>query len=170
MRSDHMDQSTKLALVDGMWTTPNVTILPVSPICSTANCTFPVYNSLAVCLSVANVTDFLTVEVRPGGVTTLTNMTLPNGIWFAPSIEGPALSSQTQTKRGTSRNTQYFTEVPNLINSTSAFANLSGIQDSAILDFFVLYNKYVAVSLNGQMEAQYMSAYRGIVPGRCYDF
>ncbi len=138
MRSDHMDQSTKLALMDGMWTTPNVTILPVSPICSTANCKFPVYNSLAVCSSVANVTDFLTVEGGSDSAEAYTNITPPNGSWFN---SWSALSIQTQTKMDTSRNTNYFTEVPNPVNSTSlAFANLSDIQDSAILDFFILYN------------------------------
>ena len=152
-----MDQSTKLALMDGMWTTPNVTILPVSPVCSTANCTFQVYNSLAICSSVANVTDFLAVEVTSDGDFTQSKMTLPNGIWFIPMAGGSTLSIQTQTKMGTSRNTGYFTEVPYPVNSTSlAFANLSDIQDSAILDFFVLYNKDL------YEETPFTPAYRAI--------
>lgn len=68
------------------------------------------------------------------------NVTLPNGIWFAPN--DVSLDIQTQTT------VQIFegndSMVPNPINSTSlAFANFSDIQASVILDFFVLYGKAV---------------------------
>ena len=71
-------------------------------------------------------------------ITDSVNMTLPNGIWFAP--DAVSLDIQTQTT------VQYFegndATVPNPINSTSlSFANFSGNQASVILDFFVLYVK-----------------------------
>jgi hypothetical protein len=121
-----------------MWTAPNVTILPVSPICSTANCTFPVYNSLALCSSVANVTDYLTV--KPTAYSS--NMSLPNGIWFEP--DAFSLYIQTQTTQESFENG--ITAIPNPINSTSlAFKNFSDIQASVVLDFFVLYEKALTV-------------------------
>ncbi|KAE9366582.1 hypothetical protein N431DRAFT_548413 [Stipitochalara longipes BDJ] len=152
-----VDQPTRLALLSGMWTAPNVTILPVSPVCSTANCTFPVYNSLALCSSVANVTDYLTMKpATMEGV----NMTLPNGVWFEAGVESLGVQTQTSTEFFPDSNS--WVSYPNPINSTSlAFTNFSGIQASVVLDFFVLYQKDLTAPRAASNDSE-LYAYRAI--------
>jgi hypothetical protein len=94
----------------------------ISPACSTGNCTWPLYQSLAICSTCADISDKLEAK----SITSGKNWTLPNGLWLevdhATSLEG--LVSMTV-------NNSYSDSLP-----TIAFpGNLS---ETSLLDFFVL--------------------------------
>lgn len=67
------------AVYSGFWSSITSTIEPIAPSCSTGNCTYPEYDSLAVCHKVANVTDKLKITSQEGRFNPY-NATLPNGI------------------------------------------------------------------------------------------
>jgi hypothetical protein len=169
----NIDQATKLAVMSGMWTATNDTISPVSPICSTANCTFPMYDSLAVCSDVANVTEYLNVTRYSADFINAiannqslqsiygwypyepyANVSLPNGVWlpagrYLLKCQRPGSEDLTEEDPYLSLSTQE----TNMTESV-AFALLPGIQDSALFDFFIIYQT--------DLEVPDMPVYRAI--------
>ncbi|KUJ07908.1 uncharacterized protein LY89DRAFT_725615 [Mollisia scopiformis] len=91
------------AIFAGVISTFDDPILPVSPVCSTPDCTFPQYKSIGMCAKAVNITSLLNVEVIPNSNaddwpypawtgmiaqngSTAMNASLPNGIsWVTPA-------------------------------------------------------------------------------------
>jgi hypothetical protein len=155
----NIDQATKLASMSGIWTATNDTVSPASPICSTANCTSPVYDSLAdslaVCSVVANVSEHLDITPYSAGFIKAiannqslqsiygrfpyANVSLSNGVWL-PAGEY-LLKCQRPWSEDLSELDPYLslgTQETNMTESV-AFALLPGIQDSALFDYFIIY-------------------------------
>jgi hypothetical protein len=80
---DSISPGMKGAILNGLFASANVTINNTLPICTTGNCTFPKYQSLALCVSSADVTPHLQNltagrEIRwclPGGFCASNNLT-----------------------------------------------------------------------------------------------
>ncbi|CZR66752.1 uncharacterized protein PAC_16653 [Phialocephala subalpina] len=62
-----LDSSTIGAFYSGLYTSASQTAPHVAPICPTGNCTFPLYNSLGVCVQVANASDGMIYGCDTGG-------------------------------------------------------------------------------------------------------
>ncbi|PMD44555.1 hypothetical protein L207DRAFT_630876 [Hyaloscypha variabilis F] len=119
----YVSPSVVAAIYNGMTTTPSLS--DVTPLCSTGNCTFDLYNSLAICAyPVANLTSQLTAtaisdnadcSVWGTGSGNMCQYALPNGMMLHGSDAYMNISTTTTT-------------VPSLTYS-----------NDAILDFFVVY-------------------------------
>jgi len=77
------------AIYSGLWSSNTSSIEEIAPSCSTGNCTYPDFDSLAVCYKVANVTHKLKVTSGESGFNPY-NATLPNGV----NLEYGALMTQ----------------------------------------------------------------------------
>lgn len=156
VKAPYIDPIAKLALLDGMYTSSNTTIPPVAPVCPTANCTFPLYNSLSICPHVANVTSLL--EMTPENAAqdpawwlkdnhTFVNLSLPNGAWM-PAGTTWSLKSFTPSKP------DYY---PGRTASFSLeFNDLPFIENTTIVDFFVIYQIYF-----GHYSDNYLATFTG---------
>jgi hypothetical protein len=103
----------------------------LSPVCSTGNCNFPAYSSLAICAQVANVTENLTTTPLPlstsGNATIINNfyVTLPNGAGLEAG--------------------EYAVNITTTTAGTLAFAAMPNILDVAISNTFIIYQKDINV-------------------------
>ncbi|KAN0108652.1 Protein of unknown function (DUF3176) domain containing protein [Hyaloscypha variabilis] len=127
----YVSPSVVAAIYNGMTTTPSLS--DVTPLCSTGNCTFDLYNSLAICAyPVANLTSQLTAtpisdnadcSVWGTGSGNMCQYALPNGMMLHGLDAYMNISTTTTT-------------VPSLTYS-----------NDTILDFFVVYYSNVSNSV-----------------------
>jgi hypothetical protein len=132
----------KGAILNGIYSSSKITINDTLPTCTTGNCTFPVYQSLAVCATTADVTPHLQnmttkEEMKwclPGGFCASTNF---SGKLGQPSITTMATiaSAVTQANNSAARASRPRSS----LNYTSlAFAN----HPAPIADFYLIYYNF----------------------------
>jgi hypothetical protein len=118
------------AIQNSLYNGASVALPALSPACSTGNCKFPAYSSLAVCAQIANVTDKLTVTPVPlsvgGDVIIINNfdVTLPNGA----ALEAGQYAVNITTASAT---------------GSLAFSSMPNVVDTAISNTFIIYQKDV---------------------------
>ncbi|EPE26743.1 hypothetical protein GLAREA_02657 [Glarea lozoyensis ATCC 20868] len=118
------------AIQTSLYTGGSVALPALAPECSTGNCEFPAYSSLAVCAQVANITDKLTVTPVPmnvGGdvvVVNNYNVTLPNG---AALEAGQSVVNITTA----------------VATGSLAFSSMPNILETTIANSFIIYQKDV---------------------------
>lgn len=81
------------ALYSGFWASNEDVINDLAPSCPTGNCTYPEYNTLAVCHKTANVTDKLKITKTASTGPYLNNATLPNGNYLQYGIDVTQINS-----------------------------------------------------------------------------
>jgi hypothetical protein len=54
----------KQAVNNALYTPASETIPPIAPTCPSGNCSWPLFDSLAICSQVNNVTDLLIIETN----------------------------------------------------------------------------------------------------------
>ncbi|KAG9238055.1 hypothetical protein BJ875DRAFT_95466 [Amylocarpus encephaloides] len=132
------DMSMRQAVQYGLHNPISETIVPITPSCPTADCTWPSYYSLAVCAQVANVTDLLTVgelamdtsAAMDAAVTT--NVTLPNGVYLEAGQTAMNITSPITFVDG---------QAVFQANHTLAFSNKPNVMKTTISNSFVIYQK-----------------------------
>jgi hypothetical protein len=131
---DSISPGMKGAFLNGLFANANVTIDNVSPTCTTGNCTFPDYKSLAVCAMSADVTSHLmdnsTKQVMrhclPGGFCASNKVPNPDD---DPILRATVTSAVTQADKWATKNGQAFKY------TSLSFADHS----SPIGDFYIIY-------------------------------
>jgi hypothetical protein len=124
----------KGAFSNGLFAGANVTIDDVSPTCTTGNCTFPDYKSLAVCAMSADVTSHLMVnstkqELKyclPGGFCAVNNASKD---YLGSTLRATVTSAVTQADELATKNGRAFKY------TSLAFADHS----SPVSDFYIIY-------------------------------
>ncbi|KAH8669548.1 hypothetical protein BGZ60DRAFT_407752 [Tricladium varicosporioides] len=135
------DLPMKQAIQNGLYNAVNESITAITPMCSTGNCTWPLYSSLSVCASVNDVSSLLTKTPVPGNVSAMIggvtdfNVTLPNGAYL---LAGQFVLNITTLP---SINAQGFS-VP-LSNHTLSFANEPYIENTTMVNSFIIYRKSI---------------------------
>jgi len=124
----------KQAIQNALYNPVNESIPDVEPTCSTGDCIWPHFSSLAVCAQVANISNRLSsfhvsAAVRaPIGY----KVTLPNGAYLEAGQHVMNITTLPSIVGGWQRSQS---------NATLAFFNESSISDTAISNFFVIYRK-----------------------------
>lgn len=131
----------KQAIQNGLYNAVNESILATTPMCSTGNCTWPLYSSLSVCALVNDVSSLLTKTPVPGNVSAMIggvtdyNVTLPNGAYL---LAGQFVLNITTLPSIDARGFS----VP-LSNHTLSFANEPHIENTTVVNSFVIYRKNI---------------------------
>jgi hypothetical protein len=129
------------AMRDGLISSLKQPPQPLPAVCSTANCSFPRYSSLAVCTKTADVSEHLEVNVVPYpqgvydselGITensTCLNASLPNGIHALSGLSYSFVASPTNSSLAFVRD---FSELPVLSDFFIVYGRAG---DEALLEF-----------------------------------
>lgn len=128
-------QTTFLEYEDFQKPLPYSAIDTYATFCSTSNCTFDQYQSLGICVKMANITSSLKVEKFEGGrmieTPTLSDRFLPNSsVWKLPLPNGFEFSHQSKAA--------LFTDIMNG-SHTFAFRNSPALLSARIASFFLIY-------------------------------
>ncbi|KAJ9602162.1 hypothetical protein H2200_013282 [Cladophialophora chaetospira] len=135
--------------------------------CSTGNCTFPPYSSLAICTKCANITQMVArndCSVVPPFGTQCTNYTLPNDLVL--NGHGELINSSTSTLSNTKILDSYGSNLANIsfLLSQSAIASTPDDIRAYECSIYFCLQKYQSSFNNGDSDRQYMPD----IPGSAY--
>ncbi|KAL1984945.1 hypothetical protein VTN96DRAFT_8501 [Rasamsonia emersonii] len=120
--------------MESIWTPLNETYPRLAPTCTTGNCQFPPFSSLAVCVAMNDVTDQLNLTslgLYPNSSFQMTKATLPNGLFLEMGYsEWGTLNISVPT------NYESFTDAP---NATLSFGNRPDLLRAGLVDVAVIY-------------------------------
>lgn len=172
-----LDTREKQAIQSGIYHPVSREVPHLQPICSSGECQWRNFSSLAVCAAVADITDRLTITnqtrparlVGPGGSSStnepLLHASLPNGLYLLGSTSTYNLNIS--WPRGNSNNAglgsqqQQQGEESFLPSRTSlAFSDQDGRVSSAIANFFLVYTNQTGElpALGSQQEGVFRAA------------
>ncbi|KAH8898626.1 hypothetical protein GQ53DRAFT_816859 [Thozetella sp. PMI_491] len=117
----------------------NHPIQPLAPTCPTSNCTFPIFQSLAICHQIANVTSSLQVRVIDPALVKDTDSTVTNPALFQPN----ATEFNVSLPNGPYMVTQSLTSVivsPLAPGTSLAFKSDPDLMAAQILSFGAIYS------------------------------
>lgn len=128
--------------MDSIWTPLNETYPRLAPTCSTGNCKFPPFSSLAVCAAMNDVTDLLNVtSLGPypnGSSFPMTKATLPNGVFLeVGDSEWGTLNMSIPT------NYESFTDAPNV---SLSFGNRPDLLRAGLVNIAVIYGNETLIT------------------------
>jgi len=148
--ADELDTREKKSIVEGLYYPASENLPPVHPTCSSGDCRWPNFNSLAVCATTAEITDKLIIS--PQISTTLTalglgteatevlihNASLPNGIFLAG---GPETYNFNMSSPLLGNLPGVDASQENFLPSTAslAFPKVDGKVSGAIANAFIIY-------------------------------
>ncbi|KAH6650091.1 hypothetical protein F5144DRAFT_588664 [Chaetomium tenue] len=168
----YLDTRERQAIQSGIYHAVDVEVPPLQPLCSSGNCQWQNFSSLAVCAAVADISDRLTIsnQSRPRnlGVSlgdandeVVRAARLPNGLYLVGSTASCNLNiSWPHDSVNTESDTEEVTDQESFLpaRTSLAFSDQDGRVSSAIANFFLVYTNATSNTGSDSSKAVFRAA------------